>query len=75
MMGLSDPMTNSRDFAGDSQAASAELEHKQLGMFLKELEKAIGPITRNELSQARLAWPKSAHKSAPSRRTEQGKNE
>jgi hypothetical protein len=35
-----------------------ELEREQLGGFLAELERDLGPVSKTELSKARRAWPK-----------------
>ena len=41
-----------------ARAMRHELEREQLGVFLEELERELGPISANALSRARAAWPK-----------------
>jgi len=41
-----------------ARALAHELEREQLGAFLAELERDLGPISKAALSKARRAWPK-----------------
>lgn len=41
-----------------ARAMAHELEREQLGAFLAELERDLGPVSKTELSKARRAWPK-----------------
>jgi hypothetical protein len=41
-----------------ARAMAHELEREQLGAFLSELERHLGPISKTELAKARRAWPK-----------------
>lgn len=41
-----------------AQAVAHELERQQLGSFLVELERKVGPVSASALAAARRAWPK-----------------
>lgn len=41
-----------------ARAMAHELEREQLGTFLADLERDLGPVSRTELSKARRAWPR-----------------
>ena len=39
-----------------ARAMQHELEREQLGAYLDELERELGPVTHNALTKARRAW-------------------
>jgi hypothetical protein len=41
-----------------AKAMQHELEREELGVFLAELDRDLGPVDADELSNARGAWPK-----------------
>lgn len=41
-----------------ARALAHELEREQLGEFLAELDRTLGPVPREELRKARRAWPR-----------------
>lgn len=41
-----------------ARAIRHELEREHLGVFLAEMERDLGPVSKSELSKARRAWPK-----------------
>lgn len=41
-----------------TRAIAHELEREQLGAFLSELDKELGPVKKSTLAAARRAWPK-----------------
>ena len=41
-----------------ARAIAHELEREQLRMFLEELDRDVGPVSRGALMSARRAWPK-----------------
>ncbi len=41
-----------------AQALAHELEHAQLGTFLRELDAEHGPVPEEALEAARRAWPR-----------------
>ncbi len=41
-----------------ARAMAHELEREQLGTFLAELERDVGPVSKSALSRAGRAWPK-----------------
>ena len=41
-----------------ARAIAHELEREQLGTFLADLERDLGPVSKTELTRARRAWPK-----------------
>lgn len=41
-----------------ARAIAHELEREQLGEFLEELDRTLGPVAPEELRKARRAWPR-----------------
>jgi hypothetical protein len=41
-----------------ARAVAHELEREQLGAFLAEMERELGPIPKEDLAAAKRAWPK-----------------
>ena len=41
-----------------ARAIAHELEREQLGELLGELDRTLGPVSPEELSKARRAWPR-----------------
>lgn len=41
-----------------ARAIAHELEREQLGEFLGELDRALGPVSPEKLRKARRAWPR-----------------
>lgn len=41
-----------------ARAIAHELEREQLGSFLAELDRDLGPVSKVEIARARRAWPK-----------------
>lgn len=40
------------------RAMRLELEHEQLGSYLAEMDRLLGPVPKKTLAGARAAWPK-----------------
>jgi hypothetical protein len=41
-----------------ARAMARELEREQLGQFLQEMDRELGPVPKAALAAARRAWPK-----------------
>jgi hypothetical protein len=41
-----------------ARAIAHELEREQLGTFLDDLDRKLGPVSKASLREARRAWPK-----------------